>query len=389
MASMGLLGIRDTIGARLPPSARPPKRPEEPRRHGCRHPGARPRQRDPSSTTRPAAPSAPRSRSRSPSWAAPRIDLPHTIAGKRVMGTGKKIEVRQPHAHRKVLGTMRNATVGDAQAAVDAAKAAAPAGARCPSTTGRRSCSRRPSCSPDRGAPTSTPRRCSASRKTAYQAEIDAACELIDFWRINVHFARQILAAAAAAQRQGHLEPHRPPPARGLRLRDHAVQLHRHRRQPADRPGPHGQHRRLEAEPDPAVRRAADDGAARGGRHAARRHQHGHRRRPQRLQGRARRPRPRRHPLHRLDADVPAPLAARSAPTCRSYRTYPRLVGETGGKDFILAHPSRRPGCAAHGHDPRRVRVPGPEVLGRLARLRAALAVEADQGRPRRRSPTA
>ena len=29
--------------------------------------------------------------------------------------------------------------------------------------------------------------------KTAYQAEIDSACELIDFWRINVHFARQIL----------------------------------------------------------------------------------------------------------------------------------------------------------------------------------------------------
>ncbi|MCW2676087.1 MAG: delta-pyrroline-5-carboxylate dehydrogenase, partial [Modestobacter sp.] len=30
--------------------------------------------------------------------------------------------------------------------------------------------------------------------KTAYQAEIDAACELIDFWRYNVHFARQVLA---------------------------------------------------------------------------------------------------------------------------------------------------------------------------------------------------
>ena len=27
--------------------------------------------------------------------------------------------------------------------------------------------------------------------KTCYQAEIDAACELIDFWRFNVHFARQ------------------------------------------------------------------------------------------------------------------------------------------------------------------------------------------------------
>jgi 1-pyrroline-5-carboxylate dehydrogenase len=29
--------------------------------------------------------------------------------------------------------------------------------------------------------------------KTAYQAEIDSTCELIDFWRFNVHFARQIL----------------------------------------------------------------------------------------------------------------------------------------------------------------------------------------------------
>jgi 1-pyrroline-5-carboxylate dehydrogenase len=30
--------------------------------------------------------------------------------------------------------------------------------------------------------------------KTAYQAEIDTPCELIDFWRFNVEFARQILA---------------------------------------------------------------------------------------------------------------------------------------------------------------------------------------------------
>ena len=30
--------------------------------------------------------------------------------------------------------------------------------------------------------------------KTVQQAEIDAACELIDFWRFNVAFARQILA---------------------------------------------------------------------------------------------------------------------------------------------------------------------------------------------------
>jgi 1-pyrroline-5-carboxylate dehydrogenase len=122
------------------------------------------------------------------------MDLPHTIDGKRVMGSGKKIDVRQPHAKRKVLGTMRNATVADAQAAVDAAKAAAPAW--------------RELSFDDRAAVLlkaaellSGPWRAQLNAatmlgqsKTAYQAEIDSACELIDFWRINVHFARQILA---------------------------------------------------------------------------------------------------------------------------------------------------------------------------------------------------
>ena len=52
------------------------------------------------------------------------------------------------------------------------------------------------------------------------------------------------------------------------------------------------------------------------------------------------------------------------------YRNYPRIVGETGGKDFIVAHPSAMRE-AVHGDRARLVRVPGPEVLGGLARLRA------------------
>src|SRR6476619_1070245 len=48
--------------------------------------------------------------------------------------------------------------------------------------------------------------------KTAYQAEIDAACELIDFWRINVHFARQILAEQPPLNAKGiwNRTDHRP-----------------------------------------------------------------------------------------------------------------------------------------------------------------------------------
>ena len=58
------------------------------------------------------------------------------------------------------------------------------------------------------------------------------------------------------------------------------------------------------------------------------------------------------------------------------YRSYPRIVGETGGKDFVLAHPSADPDVRADRADPRRLRVPGPEVLGRLPRVRRALGLE-------------
>ena len=48
--------------------------------------------------------------------------------------------------------------------------------------------------------------------KTAYQAEIDAACELIDFWRFNVHYAKQILTDQPIANSPGiwNRTDHRP-----------------------------------------------------------------------------------------------------------------------------------------------------------------------------------
>ena len=61
--------------------------------------------------------------------------------------------------------------------------------------------------------------------KTPYQAEIDAACEIIDFWRWNPHFMERILADQPLAARP--VEQARVPAARGVRLRGDAVQLHR------------------------------------------------------------------------------------------------------------------------------------------------------------------
>ena len=121
------------------------------------------------------------------------VDLPHAIDGEWVTGAGPQIEVRQPHAHQKVLGTMRNGTVADAEAAVAAAKAAAPMWREL-------SFDDRAAILLKAAELLSGPWRARLNAatmlgqsKTASQAEIDSACELIDFWRINVHFARQIL----------------------------------------------------------------------------------------------------------------------------------------------------------------------------------------------------
>lgn len=121
------------------------------------------------------------------------VELPHVIDGERVTGTGEAIDVVQPHAHAKVLGTLRNGTVAEGQAAVDAAKAAAPMWREL-------SFDDRAAILLKAAELLAGPWRARLNAatmlgqsKTAYQAEIDAACELIDFWRLNVHFARQIL----------------------------------------------------------------------------------------------------------------------------------------------------------------------------------------------------
>ncbi|MFT4044472.1 MAG: L-glutamate gamma-semialdehyde dehydrogenase [Gordonia sp. (in: high G+C Gram-positive bacteria)] len=122
------------------------------------------------------------------------IDLPHFIGGTQRRGTGEPIDVVAPHAHREVLGTLTNATHDDARAAVQAAIAAAPDWART-SFDERAGVLLRAA---DLLAGPWRERVAAATMlgqsKTVQQAEIDSPCELVDFWRFNVSFARDILA---------------------------------------------------------------------------------------------------------------------------------------------------------------------------------------------------
>ncbi|HWG99673.1 MAG TPA: L-glutamate gamma-semialdehyde dehydrogenase [Pilimelia sp.] len=126
--------------------------------------------------------------------AAERLELPMTIAGRQRMGGGEAIEVVQPHKHRHVLGVTHNATNADADAAVTAAKEAAPMW-RALSYEDRAAVFLRAAdllAGPWRD--TLNAATMLGQSKTVHQAEIDAACELIDFLRFNVAFGHKLLA---------------------------------------------------------------------------------------------------------------------------------------------------------------------------------------------------
>ncbi|MGW6566835.1 L-glutamate gamma-semialdehyde dehydrogenase [Streptomyces sp. NPDC054975] len=130
-------------------------------------------------------------------------DLPMTIGGVKRMGGGERVDVVQPHNHRSVIGTFAGATEADAQDAIDAALAAAPAW-RAMSFDDRAAIILRAAellAGPWRE--TLAASTMLGQSKTAQQAEIDTPCELVDFWRFNVAYARQILAEQPPANSPG------------------------------------------------------------------------------------------------------------------------------------------------------------------------------------------
>ncbi|MGP3969948.1 L-glutamate gamma-semialdehyde dehydrogenase [Streptomyces sp. 6N223] len=126
--------------------------------------------------------------------ASRRHDLTATIGGEQRMPHGDPIDVVQPHRHDRVLGTTASATHEDAKDAIEAALRAGESWRRLPfderATVLLRAAELLSGPWRDRmNAATML-----GQSKTVVQAEIDSACELADFWRFNVHFARQLLA---------------------------------------------------------------------------------------------------------------------------------------------------------------------------------------------------
>src|SRR3954469_18846752 len=116
---------------------------------------------------------------RLPELAAEPIELTSTIGGRQRMAPGGEFEVVQPPRHAAVLGTSAHATHADAEDAVRAAKEAAP-GWQELSFDDRAAVFLRAAellAAPWRQ--TLNAATMLGQSKTAYQAEIDSACELI------------------------------------------------------------------------------------------------------------------------------------------------------------------------------------------------------------------
>src|SRR5918994_1498737 len=125
--------------------------------------------------------------------AAERVELTMTIGGERRLGGGEPIDVVQPNPNHAVLGTLTNATPDDVRDAIEAARAAAPGWQRMSYDDRAAIFLKAAELLAGPWRHTLAAATMLGQSKTCYQAEIDTPCELVDFWRFNVHFGRRIL----------------------------------------------------------------------------------------------------------------------------------------------------------------------------------------------------
>ena len=123
--------------------------------------------------------------------ASDRIDIPLVIGGASQM-TATRATVVMPHHHGHVLGDVALAASADVQRTVDAALAARHDWAARSLEERAAVFLRAADLLANSWRPVINAATMLGQSKTAVQAEVDAAAELVDFWRFNVHFARDL-----------------------------------------------------------------------------------------------------------------------------------------------------------------------------------------------------
>ena len=123
--------------------------------------------------------------------AAERADVPVVIDGREVR-TGRTERAVMPHLHEHVLADWHKASGKDVERAAEAAVAAGREWGRWAWQDRAAVFLRAAELLTTSWRQTLNAATMLGQSKTAFQAEIDAACELIDFWRYNVAFAQEL-----------------------------------------------------------------------------------------------------------------------------------------------------------------------------------------------------
>jgi len=119
------------------------------------------------------------------------VDIPIIIGGKEIR-TGNTGKVVCPHDHQHVLATFHKVTEKEVQMAVDAAMEAHKVWSETPWTTRAAIVLKMAELLATKYRPILNAACMLGQSKNIYQAEIDSACETIDFFRYNVHYAAKI-----------------------------------------------------------------------------------------------------------------------------------------------------------------------------------------------------
>ena len=121
------------------------------------------------------------------------IDVPMYIGSEEIR-TGNKQALTSPHDHQHILGYYHEGDASHVNQAIDSALSAREAWASLPWENRMAVFLKAADLSATKYRNELNASTMLGQSKNAYQAEIDAACEWIDFLRFNVHFATQIYA---------------------------------------------------------------------------------------------------------------------------------------------------------------------------------------------------
>ena len=124
---------------------------------------------------------------------ATQVDVPMYIGGEEVR-TGKTVTMHPPHERAHTLGVFHSGDASHVEKAIDSALAAREAWSNMSWESRANIFLRAADLIATKYRPYMNGTTMLGQSKNAFQAEIDAACEIIDFLRFNVHFLSEIYA---------------------------------------------------------------------------------------------------------------------------------------------------------------------------------------------------